>query len=203
MKSHPSHAVVMAKGGQPLSGFIPTTSIPSHFTCSCSDTVSHTHFSIHIHLYCYSISPFEHPVSKPTSWRNEMKCHWKLLFYLLHYYCLTIKQEKKSLTKNTLLRLKTTRWIAQVLKQGQLGKPKEAMLPSNKTVAMLICFCKLKLAMLTLPLGSSDWSTVLKLTLMSGTTCHSWNSFNLKEHSTFFGNRLILSGAMIWRSAWK
>uniref|UniRef100_A0A8C2G1H9 Gephyrin n=1 Tax=Cyprinus carpio TaxID=7962 RepID=A0A8C2G1H9_CYPCA len=42
-KSHPSHAVVMAKGGQPLSGFIPSTSIPSHFTCSCSDTVSHTH----------------------------------------------------------------------------------------------------------------------------------------------------------------
>uniref|UniRef100_A0A9J8A921 Gephyrin n=1 Tax=Cyprinus carpio carpio TaxID=630221 RepID=A0A9J8A921_CYPCA len=39
MKSHPSHAVVMAKGGQPLSGFIPSTSIPSHFTCSCSDTI--------------------------------------------------------------------------------------------------------------------------------------------------------------------
>uniref|UniRef100_A0A8C2HS87 Gephyrin n=1 Tax=Cyprinus carpio TaxID=7962 RepID=A0A8C2HS87_CYPCA len=38
-KSHPSHAVVMAKGGQPLSGFIPSTSIPSHFTCSCSDTI--------------------------------------------------------------------------------------------------------------------------------------------------------------------
>uniref|UniRef100_A0A671KVN2 Gephyrin n=1 Tax=Sinocyclocheilus anshuiensis TaxID=1608454 RepID=A0A671KVN2_9TELE len=39
MMSHPSHAVVMAKGGQPLSGFIPSTSIPSHFTCSCSDTI--------------------------------------------------------------------------------------------------------------------------------------------------------------------
>ncbi|XP_042598533.1 gephyrin isoform X4 [Cyprinus carpio] len=39
MKSRPSHAVVMAKGGQPLSGFIPSTSIPSHFTCSCSDTI--------------------------------------------------------------------------------------------------------------------------------------------------------------------
>uniref|UniRef100_A0A672MZM3 Gephyrin n=1 Tax=Sinocyclocheilus grahami TaxID=75366 RepID=A0A672MZM3_SINGR len=38
-KSHPSHAVVMAKGGQPLSGFIPSTSILSHFTCSCSDTI--------------------------------------------------------------------------------------------------------------------------------------------------------------------
>uniref|UniRef100_A0A672MZF3 Gephyrin n=1 Tax=Sinocyclocheilus grahami TaxID=75366 RepID=A0A672MZF3_SINGR len=61
-KSHPSHAVVMAKGGQPLSGFIPSTSILSHFTCSCSDTVSHTHFSMHIHLSCYSIGPFEHPI---------------------------------------------------------------------------------------------------------------------------------------------
>ncbi|XP_052436704.1 gephyrin isoform X9 [Carassius gibelio] len=39
MKSHPSHAVVIARGGQPLSGFIPSTSIPSHFTCSCSDTI--------------------------------------------------------------------------------------------------------------------------------------------------------------------
>ncbi|XP_021322851.1 gephyrin a isoform X10 [Danio rerio] len=39
MTSHLSHAVVMAKGGQPLSGFIPSTSIPSHFTCSCSDTI--------------------------------------------------------------------------------------------------------------------------------------------------------------------
>ncbi|KAK7142112.1 hypothetical protein R3I94_011722 [Phoxinus phoxinus] len=39
MKSHPSHAVFMAKGGQPLSGVIPPTSIPSHFTCSCSDTI--------------------------------------------------------------------------------------------------------------------------------------------------------------------
>ncbi|XP_077096147.1 gephyrin a isoform X8 [Siphateles boraxobius] len=39
MKSHPSHAVFMAKGGQPLSGFIPPTSIPTHFTCSCSDTI--------------------------------------------------------------------------------------------------------------------------------------------------------------------
>ncbi|XP_052001961.1 gephyrin-like isoform X1 [Xyrauchen texanus] len=38
MKSYPSHAVVMAKGG-PLSASIPPTSIPSHFTCSCSDTI--------------------------------------------------------------------------------------------------------------------------------------------------------------------
>ncbi|XP_051578735.1 gephyrin isoform X2 [Myxocyprinus asiaticus] len=39
MKSRPSHAVVMAKGGQPLSASIPPTSIPSHFTCSCSDMI--------------------------------------------------------------------------------------------------------------------------------------------------------------------
>ncbi|XP_057199480.1 gephyrin a isoform X3 [Triplophysa rosa] len=39
MKSHSSHAVLMAKGGRPLSGFIQPTSIPSHFTCSCSDSI--------------------------------------------------------------------------------------------------------------------------------------------------------------------
>ncbi|XP_052009746.1 gephyrin-like isoform X10 [Xyrauchen texanus] len=39
MKSHPSHAVVMAKGGRPLTASIPPTSIPSHFTCSCSNTI--------------------------------------------------------------------------------------------------------------------------------------------------------------------
>uniref|UniRef100_A0A673IWJ9 Gephyrin-like n=1 Tax=Sinocyclocheilus rhinocerous TaxID=307959 RepID=A0A673IWJ9_9TELE len=61
--SHIIAAAIAAKvSGQPLSGFIPSTSIPSHFTCSCSDTVSHTHFSIHIHLSCHSIGPFEHPI---------------------------------------------------------------------------------------------------------------------------------------------
>uniref|UniRef100_A0A8C2A9H4 Gephyrin a n=1 Tax=Cyprinus carpio TaxID=7962 RepID=A0A8C2A9H4_CYPCA len=81
-KSHPSHAVVMAKGGQPLSGFIPSTSIPSHFTCSCSDTVSHTHFpstftSPAIPLALLNIQFQSQPI-------REMKCYRKLfLFYLL------------------------------------------------------------------------------------------------------------------------
>ncbi|XP_066529470.1 gephyrin a isoform X5 [Hoplias malabaricus] len=39
MKSHSTHAVVMAKGGQPLTGCIPSTTLPSHFTCSCSDKI--------------------------------------------------------------------------------------------------------------------------------------------------------------------
>ncbi|TRY55850.1 hypothetical protein DNTS_035048 [Danionella cerebrum] len=43
MASHASHAVIMAKGGQPLSGFVPSstssTIIPSHFTCSCSHMI--------------------------------------------------------------------------------------------------------------------------------------------------------------------
>ncbi|XP_022528535.1 gephyrin a isoform X16 [Astyanax mexicanus] len=38
--SHPSHAVVMSKGGLPLTGITPsTTTLPSHFTCSCSDKI--------------------------------------------------------------------------------------------------------------------------------------------------------------------
>ncbi len=44
------------------------------------------------------------------------------------------------------------------------------------------CYCKQKLATLAPPPGSSDWFTVLELTLMSGTVCKSWNSFNLTRH---------------------
>ncbi|KAF7704126.1 gephyrin-like isoform X5 [Silurus meridionalis] len=36
---HPTHAVVMAKGGQPLTCFVPPTTLPSHFTCSCGDKI--------------------------------------------------------------------------------------------------------------------------------------------------------------------
>ncbi|XP_017332232.1 gephyrin isoform X7 [Ictalurus punctatus] len=36
---HPTHAVVMAKGGQPLTCFVPPTTLPSHFTCSCGDQI--------------------------------------------------------------------------------------------------------------------------------------------------------------------
>ncbi|XP_053093815.1 gephyrin isoform X13 [Pangasianodon hypophthalmus] len=36
---HPTHSVVMAKGGQPLTCFIPPTTLSSHFTCSCGDKV--------------------------------------------------------------------------------------------------------------------------------------------------------------------
>ncbi len=42
-----------------------------------------------------------------------------------------------------------------------------AMLASNETVAMPICYCKQKLATLAPPLGASDWFTVLELILMS------------------------------------
>ncbi len=36
---------------------------------------------------------------------------------------------------------------------------------------MPTCYCKQKLAKLAPPPGSSDWSTVLELTLMSGSVC--------------------------------
>jgi len=42
-----------------------------------------------------------------------------------------------------------------------------------KTVAMLTCYSKQKLEKLAPPLGSSDWSTVLELTLMNMTVCKS------------------------------
>ncbi len=40
------------------------------------------------------------------------------------------------------------------------------MPPSNKTVTMPTSYCKQKRAMVAPPPGSSDWSTVLELTLM-------------------------------------
>ncbi|XP_017332230.1 gephyrin isoform X5 [Ictalurus punctatus] len=45
---HPTHAVVMAKGGQPLTCFVPPTTLPSHFTCSCGDQASRREFRAHL-----------------------------------------------------------------------------------------------------------------------------------------------------------
>ncbi len=56
-----------------------------------------------------------------------------------------------------------------------------SMLPSNKTVAMPACYSKRK------PSGSSDWSNVLELTLISGAACKScffsftWHGVKLKD----------------------
>lgn len=69
--------------------------------------------------------------------------------------------------------------LRMVFKQNAVQNASSAMLPSNKTVGMAICYCKQKLAMLDQPLCSSDWPTSLELTLMSGAV-HG-NSFNLTQ----------------------
>ncbi|XP_059376605.1 gephyrin-like isoform X4 [Carassius carassius] len=91
MKSHPSHAVVIAKGGQPLSGFIPSTSIPSHFTCSCSDTIPESIISRGVQVLprdtgSLSTTPSESPCAQqsrlstascptPKASRREFRAH--------------------------------------------------------------------------------------------------------------------------------
>ncbi|XP_016424311.1 gephyrin a isoform X2 [Sinocyclocheilus rhinocerous] len=91
MKSHPSHAVVMAKGGQPLSGFIPSTSILSHFTCSCSDTIPESIISRGVQVLprdtaSLSTTPSESPCAQqsrlstascptPKASRREFRAH--------------------------------------------------------------------------------------------------------------------------------
>ncbi len=56
--------------------------------------------------------------------------------------------------------------------------PTVAKWPSNTKVAMPTCYCKQKLAMLAQASGSSDWSTVLELILMSDAVCKGLNYFN-------------------------
>ncbi|XP_073783411.1 gephyrin a isoform X16 [Danio rerio] len=91
MTSHLSHAVVMAKGGQPLSGFIPSTSIPSHFTCSCSDTIPESIISRGVQVLprdtaSLSTTPSESPCAQqsrlstascptPKASRREFRAH--------------------------------------------------------------------------------------------------------------------------------
>ncbi|XP_050989679.1 gephyrin a isoform X2 [Labeo rohita] len=91
MKSHPSHAVFMAKGGQPLSGFIPSTSIPSHFTCSCSDKIPESIISRGVQVLprdtaSLSTTPSESPCAQqsrlstascptPKASRREFRAH--------------------------------------------------------------------------------------------------------------------------------
>ncbi|XP_059375171.1 gephyrin isoform X2 [Carassius carassius] len=91
MISYPSHAVVMAKGGKPLSGFIPSTFIPSHFTCSCSDTIPESIISRGVQVLprdttSLSSTPSESPCAQqsrlstascptPKASRREFRAH--------------------------------------------------------------------------------------------------------------------------------
>ncbi len=71
-------------------------------------------------------------------------------------------------TQNASLQLKCA------LRQECLPPKKRSAKPScHQTEQLPTCYCKQKLAP---PLGSSDWSTVLGLKLMSSTACKSLNS---------------------------
>ncbi|TRY55843.1 hypothetical protein DNTS_035048 [Danionella cerebrum] len=95
MASHASHAVIMAKGGQPLSGFVPSstssTIIPSHFTCSCSHMIPESIISRGVQVLprdtaSVSTTPSESPCAQqsrlstascptPKASRREFRAH--------------------------------------------------------------------------------------------------------------------------------
>ncbi|XP_073720802.1 gephyrin isoform X2 [Misgurnus anguillicaudatus] len=91
MKSLSSHAVYMGKGGRPLSGFIPPTSIPSHFTCSCSHSIPESIISRGVQVLprdtaSLSTTPSESPCAQqsrlstascptPKASRREFRAH--------------------------------------------------------------------------------------------------------------------------------
>ncbi|XP_056101622.1 gephyrin a isoform X5 [Rhinichthys klamathensis goyatoka] len=120
MKSHPSHAVFMAKGGQPLSGFIPPTSIPSHFTCSCSDTIPESIISRGVQVLprdtaSLSTTPSESPCAQqsrlstascptPKASRREFRAHLDEVITLKSRYSTLDQVQSRCSSKENILR---------------------------------------------------------------------------------------------------
>ncbi|XP_042598534.1 gephyrin isoform X5 [Cyprinus carpio] len=120
MKSRPSHAVVMAKGGQPLSGFIPSTSIPSHFTCSCSDTIPESIISRGVQVLprdtaSLSTTPSESPCAQqsrlstascptPKASRREFRAHLDEVITLKSRYSTLDQVQSRCSSKENILR---------------------------------------------------------------------------------------------------
>ncbi|XP_026141615.1 gephyrin-like isoform X7 [Carassius auratus] len=120
MKSHPSHAVVIARGGQPLSGFIPSTSIPSHFTCSCSDTIPESIISRGVQVLprdtgSLSTTPSESPCAQqsrlstascptPKASRREFRAHLDEVITLKSRYSTLDQVQSRCSSKENILR---------------------------------------------------------------------------------------------------
>ncbi|XP_050989681.1 gephyrin a isoform X4 [Labeo rohita] len=120
MKSHPSHAVFMAKGGQPLSGFIPSTSIPSHFTCSCSDKIPESIISRGVQVLprdtaSLSTTPSESPCAQqsrlstascptPKASRREFRAHLDEVITLKSRYSTLDQVQSRCSSKENILR---------------------------------------------------------------------------------------------------
>ncbi|XP_067224049.1 gephyrin a isoform X5 [Chanodichthys erythropterus] len=120
MKSHHSHAIFMAKGGQPLTGFIPPTSIPSHFTCSCSDTIPESIISRGVQVLprdtaSLSTTPSESPCAQqsrlstascptPKASRREFRAHLDEVITLKSRYSTLDQVQSRCSSKENILR---------------------------------------------------------------------------------------------------
>ncbi|KAA0711306.1 Gephyrin Molybdopterin adenylyltransferase [Triplophysa tibetana] len=120
MKSHSSHAVLMAKGGRPLSGFIPPTYIPSHFTCSCSDSIPESIISRGVQVLprdtaSLSTTPSESPCAQqsrlstascptPKASRREFRAHLDDVITLKSRYSTLDQVQSRCSSKENILR---------------------------------------------------------------------------------------------------
>ncbi|XP_066529457.1 gephyrin a isoform X3 [Hoplias malabaricus] len=120
MKSHSTHAVVMAKGGQPLTGCIPSTTLPSHFTCSCSDKIPDSIISRGVQVLprdtaSLSTTPSESPRAQqsrlstascptPKASRREFRAHLDEVITLKSRYSTLDQVQSRCGSKENILR---------------------------------------------------------------------------------------------------
>ncbi|XP_036448636.1 gephyrin isoform X1 [Colossoma macropomum] len=120
MKSHPNCAIVMAKGGQPLTGFIPFTTLPSHFTCSCSNKIPDSIISRGVQVLprdtaSLSTTPSESPRAQqsrlstascptPKASRREFRAHLDEVITLKSRYSTLDQVQSRCGSKENILR---------------------------------------------------------------------------------------------------
>ncbi|XP_037397877.1 gephyrin a isoform X3 [Pygocentrus nattereri] len=120
MKSHPNSAIVMAKGGQPLTGFTPFSTLPSHFTCSCSNKIPDSIISRGVQVLprdtaSLSTTPSESPRAQqsrlstascptPKASRREFRAHLDEVITLKSRYSTLDQVQSRCGSKENILR---------------------------------------------------------------------------------------------------
>ncbi|XP_076833672.1 gephyrin a isoform X6 [Brachyhypopomus gauderio] len=119
--SHSNHAVVMAKGGRPLTGSIPPTSTPpSHFTCSCDNKIPDSIISRGVQVLprdtaSLSTTPSESPRAQqsrlstascptPKASRREFRAHLDEVITLKSRYSTLDQVQSRCGSKENILR---------------------------------------------------------------------------------------------------
>ncbi|XP_053093816.1 gephyrin isoform X15 [Pangasianodon hypophthalmus] len=117
---HPTHSVVMAKGGQPLTCFIPPTTLSSHFTCSCGDKIPDAIISRGVQVLprdtaSLSTTPSESPRAQqsrlstascptPKASRREFRAHLDEVITLQSRYSTLDQVQSRCGSKENILR---------------------------------------------------------------------------------------------------